>query len=585
MSDVEPNWLVKSSGRVLGPYTMEQIGELLRTREISVVDEVASPMRRWQIVQHHEKFRELVQRLRHHALAENTEAGFTPTHTDSTTNVTQTLTDLLESDLTDELTESGRSFTKTSKEIVIENVVDESGPLPVVAGGRFQTQNTQGPAVRRQADRTAKLLWMVTGLVLILVAGFVIFKRSTAPVRTANLSISAVRQNVINDVQVGRYSEALKLMKSYFTSADNAGELSIYYGILAIQIEGQTTLGRRLLNQVIASDRPEKKQAYTGLGVADLLDHDWSGALKHFESALRIDPDYFPALTNLAIVKSHLGDKTSAVETAWNIFKRYPVNPEPLLLLAQWTESASERANVKGRLTSYANSQWNHLNEVKFFELLLSDGLKGQPLVESVRGFLDLDPRMVLDHRKNFFVYRGDLDWGNWQSQCEKLASRLNDRSTGSTLMAACRAYEDRWDLAKKEIEVAANRSPKDPLVQAWYAYILGKTGDVDQASVVLGRSNEMNRAGDFKLPTLLQARFCQDQGDIECASSNWQRIYDRDVDQVTAVAGLAWVFAQNQKFEEASKFLDRGLKLSPDYIPLLSLRQVAETGGWYAPR
>src|SRR4051812_42136961 len=97
-------WLVKSSGRILGPFPQVKIIELLRTREISVLDEVSEPGRRWQTIQYHDDFRAAIDSLRKASLSERTEATWTPSTV--TGNLTQTVTDLADSELTDELTAS-----------------------------------------------------------------------------------------------------------------------------------------------------------------------------------------------------------------------------------------------------------------------------------------------------------------------------------------------------------------------------------------------------------------------------------------------------------------------------------------------
>src|SRR4051812_5045260 len=109
-------WLVKSSGRIIGPYPTVKIAELLRTREISVLDEISPPLRRWQTLQYHDEFREVVDSMRKASLSERTEASWTP----GTAGLTQTLTDLdAGSDLTEELTGDLDGFTNTAKEIVV----------------------------------------------------------------------------------------------------------------------------------------------------------------------------------------------------------------------------------------------------------------------------------------------------------------------------------------------------------------------------------------------------------------------------------------------------------------------------------
>src|SRR5690606_4600246 len=112
----------------------------------------------------------------------------------------------------------------------------------------------------------------------------------------------------VNLVQIGHYHEALNKLKSHIPDPNLAGDLAIYYGPLVIQVEGQTVLGRRLLNAALAAKRPEVKQAYSGLGVADLIDGQLDSAEANFEKAMALDPDYVPAITNMAAVALQRGD-------------------------------------------------------------------------------------------------------------------------------------------------------------------------------------------------------------------------------------------------------------------------------------
>ncbi|NJM09999.1 MAG: hypothetical protein HC883_03680 [Bdellovibrionaceae bacterium] len=295
----ESNWLVKSSGRILGPFPSAKIAELIRSREISVLDEISPPNRRWQTIQYHDQFREVVDSMRKASLSERTEATWTPA---GTSNLTQTLTDLSDADLTDEMQDDGFSSTST-KEIVIHNVQEHDRiHQPQNAGGRYQPTQAQNTAIQRQVEKTTRGLWIMTTLILLVVATFIAHKRFGG--RQGNFEVrptaAGLKQSVIASVQVGHYAEALKEMKSFFSDPAQAGELAIYYGSLLIQVEGQTVLGRRLLNQVLASRRPETKQAYTGLGLADLVDGQLDAAQENFQKALSHDAAYVPAMVNMA---------------------------------------------------------------------------------------------------------------------------------------------------------------------------------------------------------------------------------------------------------------------------------------------
>ncbi len=589
MADSASAWLVKSSGRILGPFPEDRIGDLLRTREISVLDEVSQPLRRWQTIQYHAQFREVVENLRKSSLSEKTEATWTPGG--GLTGVTQTLTDLQDADLTEDITMDLESFTGSAgKEIVIHNVKEQSQVSGPVNGARFQPQYGQNTAIQRQVERTTKGLWIVTGIILFSVMAFIIQRRFSNGQFDGKLPVQGLKQNVVNLVQVGHYSTALRELKSYFPDPNLAGELAIYYGSLLIQVEGQTVLGRRLLNSVLAAKRPEVKQAYTGLGVADLLDGQLDAAESNFDKALAVDPDYVPAIVNMAAVSLQKGDFKRAKNLASRTLTLSPFQGEALLILseaqlylAKASNNMNELAPVVRMIQEFQRRQWDYYAEVGFYGLYFDFLRKDRQLENKIDKYLDADPRLTADHRHNVFIYRGRTTWKIMGRLCEQMRERLPENARMAAFQASCYAREGRWDAARQFIDKAVQQSPKDPLVQAWYSYVLNESGDADQASVIFAKAMEYNRRGEYVLPTLLQARFSQANEDIETARTSWQRLYERDMNYLPAVAGMAWVHVKSRSFGEATKLIEKGLRFSPDYIPLLELRQKGETEGWHA--
>jgi len=238
---------------------------------------------------------------------------------------------------------------------------------------------------------------------------------------------------------------------------------------------------------------------------------------------------------------------------------------------------------VATAVREFVEKKWDYSAEAGFYALYF-DMLQGTRGFESrLQAYLDRDPKLTEDHRHNVFIYKGRTQWKALARFCEQEAEKVGSGPRVLTLLASCHAREQRWDLARRDIEQAVHQSPKDPLIQAWYSYILRESGDAEQASVVLGRAIELNRKGDYALPWLLQAQFCQKNDDMSCTRESLQKIYENNLDDLTAVSGLAAVHAQAKNYTEAIKLIDKGLRISPDYSPLLALRQRAEREGWYA--
>ena len=72
------------------------------------------------------------------------------------------------------------------------------------------------------------------------------------------------------------------------------------------------------------------------------------------------------------------------------------------------------------------------------------------------------------------------------------------------------------------------------------------------------------SQGATFELPLILQARFSQASGDNEQARATWTRLYESNTRSISAIGGLAQLFAAQSHFSEATDYIDRGLKVSP---------------------
>jgi hypothetical protein len=62
--NLEKKWLIKSESKILGPYSFDQIIELLRKKQISIIDEIRDPETRWLYVRENKDFQNVVEEIR-----------------------------------------------------------------------------------------------------------------------------------------------------------------------------------------------------------------------------------------------------------------------------------------------------------------------------------------------------------------------------------------------------------------------------------------------------------------------------------------------------------------------------------------
>lgn len=574
----EKIWLVKSGGVILGPLARHEVSELLRNREIGFLDEVSSPLRRWQPIEVHPEFNDIVEAARHAALSETTQVG-DYSHTPA---MTQTIS--MTSGLTEEITNDLDGFTPTQREIVVHDV-SEQVTVTSPTGGRFQPRGLPQTAVQRKVEATGRWFWVIAVVILIGVALLVIRQRLVnAPAAVAGPE--QIRRQVQEAIEVGSSAEALKILRA--TDLAQSGDLAFYYGTLLIQAEGQTLLGRRMVSPFAAVHRPEAKMALTSLAIADLIDGQADSAEQNLNRALSIDPEYPPALVNKASLFVLRGQFQAAHELAQRLISAGSVEGIVYLVFAEATQglfASTQNSSFLNEaiqtLRGFQRRSHDYSSEIGLHLLHLESLAKKEVTDEMLAEYLDKDPALTENHRHNVFVYRGAANWGSLGRLCQTVALRLSEGALANTFRAACRERSGKVKEAGAFIEKAVSQAPTDPLVQAWYSIILRSSGQAEQASVVLGRAGEANRRGQFSLPLVLQARFCQQNGDWDCAHESWQKLYERNLEDINAIAGLANLRARKKLLGEARKTLDLGLRLAPDFIPLLKLQLQASKEKW----
>lgn len=62
--NLENKWLIKSENRILGPYSFAQVIDLIRKKQISIIDEIRDPETRWLYVRENGEFKVVVDEMR-----------------------------------------------------------------------------------------------------------------------------------------------------------------------------------------------------------------------------------------------------------------------------------------------------------------------------------------------------------------------------------------------------------------------------------------------------------------------------------------------------------------------------------------
>lgn len=564
-------WLVRSGGRIIGPFEGHQIPQLLKSREVGLRDEIAAPFARWQSLELHPEFSDEVDQFKRDLLNEKTEVSLTPTNS----GLTQTSTDLVDSELTEEITQDMSGFTRT-REIVVEGVEEiPSSKNSNLEAAQYQLKGLgSNPYVSGKSKKASYLIQIGVVICALLIGGFLFLRMQSQRPEVEKLSTGQLRSVVLKLIERGEYREALQIMKSRQEDPGFNASLGIYFSLLSLQEESQSLSSRRVLEYLLETQPDMKVRTLTGLGLSYMVDQNYGEAAEYFKMALSLDQHFVPAQVDVFIANA-LGKKK--VNFAQRLSQGV-VTEQPEGLITAGLEIIRENkgdlfALVLKKLEVFSASALDYKLEAQFLTEYLKWRLDPTQIdFSSWTQLVDSDPQQTEDHRQNVFIYRHHLAWSHFLPLCKQMVSR-RDNEEAQLLNIFCHYKAKQYHQARTLSETAVDKNPKNALIQSWYAMALKESGSADQASVVLGRALEGNRKFEYRLPLLLQGRFCEASKNWDCAYSSWKKLLEMDYTNLAALAGLAKVNDMRNAREEGEKFLKRGLSISPDYKPFLALK------------
>ena len=217
-------WLVKNNGKILGPYTKDEIEAHLFRREIVTIDEVVEPLGMWMLIRDHESFAKIVRKLviEEVDLLENTKV----LHNVDTEGYTKTLS--ISSSHHKEEPSKGEAYD-TGGEVGDEYIYADN---------------------YRSNDKSGLLILGVSFLVILSFATILYFKIASLSDR----KIEKYRVLLVQGgdlVHQGKFDEALSMYQKAYQIDSRASDFHIHLGALLVR-SGETVEARRLLEKLFS---------------------------------------------------------------------------------------------------------------------------------------------------------------------------------------------------------------------------------------------------------------------------------------------------------------------------------------------
>ena len=568
-------WLVKASGRVIGPYAEKQVGDLVREHVLVPLDEVSRPCGRWVYLRDEPTFAKVIEEIRIRGLR-----GSSDDSTTRNVDETQTVTTTPEiDDHTQEITQLPASGVQ---DVMFRSIDD----LKVERAASAQAFAFDADKMaKEQAAKNARWVWIFTALVVLFAFGFVMFQRFVAaPIKNQSVYHSSSAQ-AIDALESGRYGDALDLFNRAY--ALDPGDSNIYLdlGILKIEVANQTFEGRQLLEKLRGQANADQKHVLTGIGLAYLKDGDTQSAEDNFRKALDADPLFQPATIDLGAAALDAGEWNKANDHLQVAVKGTPHDGAEYIMLAETLahlylvkkDDAATQAAVRAgiqTLNDFADQSLDYSLEARVASVYLQAllGVKTN-IASNIDRILDSDLDLTDNSKHNLFIDRDRVNWSRLSQWCSTVERNMDPNPHASAFEAMCLSKAGQLSDAERRVEDALAQAPKDALVQSIDAYVLFAENMNGRARAALEAAVQNDPSGRWAQPRRLMARYCHKIGDVTCERDNWQATLVKSNREIAALAGLASLDLAQDHIDDAKKYLMSALSLSDHYIPLYPIQ------------
>lgn len=588
----EAKWIVKSSGRILGPVSLDEIVEAVRSRTFSALDEMREPRSRWSFLREHPALQNVVRQLREEQSSgvENTQSTYVTSNRTVTSSVTERLME--EADRTPDPTSSPgmKSISGVEKNVGHASLGAKS--FGVLSDQKVQSQ------LQRQNNQLRYLLYTF-GVVLVVAAVFY-WRGQSTPSLSASQAQDMVKlaqdlasrgeynlaYKTLIEVELQRgLSPADRFLKlKLLLVKDDASPLELSQTMEALEKSGgqgvssnmdllrgltQAKLGRHQeaagSYQNALQKNPASEEATLNFAASAFLSGDLLRAWASLQN-LRVSEyrPYYQVLKSLVALRS---DDPQKMTQSFEEFRGFDDALDRQLSLTESnTGQRQQRPDQVKMLDSGRDLR---------FERLLLNSLLAQKLGQTEwvdnfrRKLVQTNPLDAKNYLRSPYLDWQIIDWPRTlRGHCESFRKGQADdaimRSTGALCLAAA------GDLvsARNMIEGATRQYRGDTTVVAVDALLLQASGRETEADRIV----QMYAVTDRNLIHWVRGEICEKRRDSACADRAWTQLRSLDPFEPRAFFGLAKAAKDMMNDQKYIESIALGPKYAPNYAPLLAL-------------
>ena len=551
-NEFEQVWMVKSAGMVLGPFSRSELTEAVRSRHVSILDEVRTPSDRWKFLR---EFPELVELVK---LAREVEPS---------KELTDVAIDLDETKPDWPTTPGAHGTLVPPKKAQGQASPQNTKPLRPVVPDRSAITNG---SLKISPPQKNPWLAFVSGTALALVAIYLIFTYGISS--NQNLQPSADYFALAKKARdKGLYENALQYFNRGKEQKKNTAALQIEFIPLLLLFPNEANVAETLIHQ--AESHSGMVRTPLWLALLRMRQGQFSEAQSLLTDFVQNNPEDFEGRLNL-LTNSYFLNAREITPRDQIFFEKHRQQSEltflvPALIslrnlnaesgdIAQKTSEAAVRA-----LTSNLEFSQLFRFEIQLLTALLQKNVDTVRFKTTVENLIQENPLESKDRLQDLEVDNQLLETQRWMDICTDVFQGVQEEPKKSLVKAQCQIYSGQWEVALQTLNLHPESEESKPLS----ALVQWKTHHLREALAIVGTKRD-------RISAYVRGRVCLEMKEISCVQEAIKVLQSQDKNSLRlaelvirlnlildkrdlASKALSQAQAENSKFKPFVEFQD----------------------------
>lgn len=578
-------WLVKSSYRIMGPYTHNEVCDLIKEKKISILDEVRTPDTRWGSAREKVEFLDFIKQFK------NQDNYDDATMTQSIARTKSILTKTDHIPFREEMTptpflgtNSGGGFDHSEiQDASVISEVNHAKDTNNYSNSSYGSLSDEKVKQKIQKE-SSNLKFILIGLIVFVVLGTIGFFAMRTSLETKEFDRNISEAIRLKEQRL--YVESL----NWFERASrikNPDEQSLFkMSLVKLALKGSSTENRRLYDNIINSPGTNPEQMHDAMlarALTYMYDGDYKRSAFELDKLMAINLNDQEAKLNKAMV-SFLDKKYLA---AYDLFSFADFNKD-FLTIAQFgrvvsaielfKENPSANTHfvdevLKKELSNKKYLRRSMLLVVAFSQYLKADFVK---MNEAVQNYLSEPLELSRKFAHPINIYWNFFDGKILNSYCKELVG-LGANGASKTLYYAlknqCLFESGQEQQAEADLKDQLTMTPQDLYLKLTQVQFL-LTRNQDSGAEVVLKSIDQNT----NLKSILNMELCMRKNNINCLGGFVQEIQNQRSSSPYEDYYLAQYYLKTDNPRKSYEIAERSLEKENNFTPLLELRNTLES-------